>query len=727
MRRARMLRAAWRAWMVCAGGLFFAACDPDPPDDKQLPPAIPGTECTPNEQRCADGGLGEKQVCRADGRGWIGVPCLTGTACNPGTGACESEQIPCSPGAAQCTGSPGTAARSVCTDDGNGWISEPCLQELVCEASSGACVSPVCDAGASRCDGGDGDPARSVCAASRLAFEGAPCPSDTACVASADGSKCVSRICEPGSVACSGDFTAVLSCDLSGTTLVEQQACLADQACVNGACVAATTTLGGVTRVDGTSTTALVPGRYSFVVVSTDLTSDDTIPFPVSITGALKNLPPPASPAKPMHAPSLHPSSGTPALLAHRLPVLNQPLPGPDGPVPTDLDERVFHVPDYDSGGTIVIARTARLRASGQHVNLWEDQTTGAPGHLLPDASQADLLARIDNAVLTRNASLFGAPTDVDGNGKIDIVFTDVISPSVAAFVSPFATLLPAGTYGVDYDHGEIVYSQGMTGGMEPWEMATLLAHETAHLAYFGRRLTPYMADPSLLPDWIDADVYASEGLASLAMGWSGQSYAWPMVDALEAPQEMSLWRMVAQEYIQESTANLVSYGFSALVQEYLFEQAGGVKVQGAGSVLADAGGVAYLDAFTTGESGWDRIAPLDGRTLSEWYGDFAAALLVSTLDGKVSDATKTDPRYAFAAALEDTVYGGWLGPTLRYDNVTDEQKTGPILQRTPWSLHSTELRRGGLSFVTVAVEEPGATFSLTGDSNAAIIVRHVP
>ncbi len=715
-----------RAVFLTCVSFTLTGCPSTEPDPVEVPPPVPGSECEPAAQRCVDEKPYSVQICRADGRGWFDKRCPTGSVCDPPTGTCQSEGAGCSPGASKCSGSPGTAARAVCGPEGNGWNDEPCTGDLVCDPGNGQCASPLCAPGESRCDGGPNDRDRSTCAADRLSYANTPCPEGSVCVATAGGSKCVSTICSPGQITCSDDATAALRCDASGTAFEVSEACDGDEACQAGACVPSDNPLGDVVRESGPSgELALSPGRYAMAVVDTDTTGDGWVPYPAALEGAISD--PPASPATVPPKSADLPEPATGKMLLHA-PVMGKgPTPPWPGPEPKDTQERVFHVPDYASGGTVVLARTAKLRASGQLVNLWEDQTTGAAGSLLPDAVLTDLLSRLDGAVMPRASAMMGELTDVDENGKVDILFTDVLPAEIAAFSYPSATLFPPGSYAVEYDFGEVIYAHGLASGQEAWEVATLMSHEVAQLTYLARRIEPFLPDPASVPPWVTADVYAVEGLASVAMGWSGQSWAWPAVAALENPLEMSLWRLTSPEYLQEPTANLAAYGYGTLIQEYLFDQAGAMTVQGSGAVLEDAGGLAYLQAFSAGDSGWDRLAPIDGRPLSEWYVDFATALMLLGIEGKVSSATASEERYQFAPTVPDPAFGGFIGPTLRYEHVLSATQTGPILSPQPWAQSPAEIRRGGISLVSFVVGDAGGTLCVTRPSTTAAIIRHLP
>jgi hypothetical protein len=535
----------------------------------------------------------------------------------------------------------------------------------------------------------------------------------------------VARLCSPGDRQCSNDYLQVLVCDTSGTSLEIIETCADDEACSKGICEKSTMPLGQTVRVTSSDGPFSVsPGRYAVVVVNTDTSNDEFVDYPLHLDGSISD--PVTTTFRHLEPQKV----SDPAAVSRGYPMSKGrtatvfPRPGPE---PNDAETRTFFVPRYETGGEETIPRTATLRASGQHVRVWEDQSTSSAGTLVPDTVLDELMDRLDHAVLPRAKAMVGEPTDVDGNGKIDILFTDVLPDAVKAFCHPSATLFAPGTFSVSYDYGEVVYAHGIDESAPVWETSTLMSHEVAQLIVLSQRLEPFLSDPESIPPWVEADIYAVEGLASLVMGWSGQSHAWPVTTALEHPQEASLARLTASSYLADATANLASYGFGTLVQEYLFDQAGAMVVSDGGATIQDGGGKAYLQAFTAGQEGWDRIHPLDGRPVSTWYVDFATALLLVHLDGKLAPSTAKDPRTAFAPTVLDTKYGGFLGPTLRWEHVRDSSKKGPIHRLMPWSQHPASMRRGGLSFLAVSVGDSGATMQVSEDATTAVWVRHRP
>ena len=713
--------ANW-TWLIASIPLTVLALsgckDPNPPQ-ATLPEPIPGQACDPGKQRCVADHAEQIEVCRSDGRGWIAAQCEVGTSCDTATSACVSIATGCTPGALRCAGSPGTASRQSCATNGSGWLNAPCSADLVCDPGTGACAQPLCSPGESTCEGGPTDPDRSVCADARLAFVPMPCAAGASCVMTPTGATCENRVCVPGETACSSDHLSALVCKANGTAMVTSQACDAANVCKAGACVPSQTPLGEVlVLAPNDPPLRLDPGRYAAAILDTSTENDLDVPFPASITGDVSD-PPQVASAKLAHEIGQRCTTMHMAKVHHASPApVPPPLPG---------DTRAFHVPDPASNGTVVFVRTAKLRAVGQSVNLWEDQTVALPGTVLPDAVLGSLSSRLD-AVVPRVALVAGSPTDVDANARIDVLFTDLLpAAGASAFVHPTATLFPSTPEGTQYDFGEIVYTRSITGGVSLQEQAAILAHEIAHLVYYGRRLTPYFADPASVPAWIDDDVYAVEGLANVAMAWSGQYHVPPMVAALENPQEFSLWRLTAPAYLGDPAANFASYGFAAIVQQYLAHQDGGFAVQGGGSVLIDKGGAGYVSSFTSETYGWERLHPSDGRTLQEWTTHLAAALLVSTLENKLSTTTALEPRYRMGTTIADPVWGGFLGPTLRYEWVVGSGQSGAILQREPWTQHGATLRAGGMAFFDLSVGDGEALLELANDATRAVVVRYAP
>jgi len=606
----------------------------------------------------------------------------------------------CDPGEGRCLGDPGTLAREACDPAGSAWISQACTDGEVCSQDSGQCATAVCAEGESRCDGEPGSPDRSVCAPHRLGFFKLSCGEGKACVDDGGDTICLDRLCEPGQVLCGESFTAVLTCDDTGANPVVAP-CAPDQTCQDAECVPATVHLGDVVTVDfAQQPVALAPGRYAMVVVDADPGGDDALPYPVSITGDVSDPPGVVASALsgvPGGSPFVPYQCGTRAMAERYQDVL---WPAPWAPsVPTD--PVTWEVGDEKEFFFNFQPRMARLEAIGEHAYFWED--VGGDG--LSDAALPGFVDTVDNHVIPRDIAIFGEPTDVDGNGRFHIFVTHLLpSQGTAAYITAFD--IYAG-------FGEIVYTMGAKDAWDVPALAGTLAHELQHLIYFGRRMGME----------IDGDRYIVEGMAELAAAWSGQVAPARQIYEFELlshkPGLISLSRLFQDDYSEDMDTNVSGYAFGWLTIEYLFDQAGAVNVVGPGSQVEELGGIAYVDAVTTGPAGLDHINPLDGRTLTQWYGDYATALLALGLKGKLSEKAAADPRYRFVSA-DDPTTGVLLG-------LSAVSPMGSAFKRRPWSNRGQTLRRGGMSFVEADIGAQEANLAIDRATTSVVLVRIAP
>ena len=607
----------------------------------------------------------------------------------------------CTASEGRCSGDAGSVDRDECDASGSQWEAAPCSGGQVCVTQTGECADAVCQAGESRCDGSPGSPDRSVCAPHLLGYYKMPCEEGQACVTTPGGSHCLDRLCEPGEILCGRSFTAVLTCDETGAD-PEVSPCNADELCENAKCVPSSIHLGDVVIVESSQQPfQLVPGRYAMAVADSDPTDDEPLPFPVGLSGNASD--PPSSVQSPLTSQPVAMEAdlyrcGTLAMAARHRQVLYPPNPGgrpPAEPVVYEVgDEKEFFF-DFQP-------RTARLEAVGQHAYFWED----VGGDALSDAALPGFVDTVDNQVVPRDIAIFGEPTDVDGNGKIDIFVTHLLpSQGAAAFITAFD--IYAG-------FGEIVYTMGVQDAWDVPALAGTLAHELQHLIYYGRRMGMES----------EGDRYIVEGMAELAAAWSGQVapaqqiYEFELLS--EKPHLISLGRLFQEYYSEDMDENISGYAFGWLTIEYLFDQAGAVGILGPGGQVNDNGGIGFVDKVTLGPTpGPDHIAPLDGRSLSQWYTDFAAALLLQGLGGKLSVQAAADPRYRFASE-EDPSSGVLLG-------LSAVAPMGGAFKRKPWSARGDTLRRGGMGFLAVEVGPGGSSLSIDRSTTSVVLVRIKP
>jgi hypothetical protein len=156
---------------------------------------------------------------------------------------------------------------------------------------------------------------------------------------------------------------------------------------------------------------------------------------------------------------------------------------------------------------TSPIYNGARVVAVGTRAIVLADTLNPANG--FSDADYARFATRFDTLVYPLDASAFGEPSDIDGNGKVAVLFTravnELTAPNASAFVAGFfysRDLLPATGAGacVGSNEGELLYmlvpdSAGVVNGNVRRRgfvdsiTTGVLAHEMQHLISSSRRL----------------------------------------------------------------------------------------------------------------------------------------------------------------------------------------------------------------------------------------------
>ncbi len=693
---------AWETLETCGAG---QACD-----EATCQPVV----CEPGSARCeTDLRLLE---CRPSGTAWDVKDCTGNQVC--ARDACRS--VVCTPGVTRCPSNFRTVEQ--CDASGAGWdVSETCDEADACTTEG--CRPRVCMPGQWSCAATPD--VRERCAASGTSWDlVSACPGGTAC---RDGA-CATRICEPNRAFCSADAAVVRQCDESGTLVVSETACPKTHSCQKGECVVATAPVGEVFMLDSAQgDLALTPGHYAAAVFDLSQTSG-LITFPLLLSGDV---------AGPESAPIYARSAAVPP--ARDLP--HSPL-RPIPKIPTDRppralsadpwssqaapvlgDRRTFHVDD--GSGWRLQELDAELRYQGRLTNFWEDIAATTRATRMSDTTLAQMSQMLDAGIVGRLLDLFGEPTDVDGNGRIDIFFTPYLpNDSAAAFVWP-VTLFPPGTWYQGYDHGEIVYSMAPSAWYPPDTVVAILAHEITHLIAIGRRIEPWLDKPDTMPECrANSESYVEEGLAELGAAHSGLELLGSAWSALMNPGAWRLNAFIRTSYYDNSTANQVHYGLGAVLIGFLMHQAGGIEVVGQGEIL-DLGGVSQLNAIITGPCGRERLNlpdVLEPSIFPDWYRNFMGAMLMTTLTGRGMLGDETVPqRYTYSSAQPDKWFGGFSGiPLYR----TAQQG---ILRRASWVERPTYLDRGGASFVSIIVGDSGASARVDADSSEVLMVRYLP
>ncbi|MDN3954832.1 Ig-like domain-containing protein [Sporolactobacillus laevolacticus] len=226
-------------------------------------------------------------------------------------------------------------------------------------------------------------------------------------------------------------------------------------------------------------------------------------------------------------------------------------------------DSRNFWVSNLETGNYDQI--NATLAYSGTHANIWVNNDR------ISSDDAKKLGEQFDSSIYSSDVNNFGTPSDVDGNGKINIVCYDIqdgfdgSGGYVAGYFDPNDL-----TDGTDSNHSDILYidtypGMGTGSTKDVTEAYPTLAHEFQHLINFNRNVL--VEGHSAMDTWID------EGLAMAAE----QVYTGvPLEDeidyyntdsAINDGQSLLYW-----DYDGDTLAN---YALSYLFMEYLRIQCG--------------------------------------------------------------------------------------------------------------------------------------------------------
>ena len=271
-----------------------------------------------------------------------------------------------------------------------------------------------------------------------------------------------------------------------------------------------------------------------------------------------------------------------------------------------------------------------------------------------------------DNRIQLRVQSAFGRYSDVDGNGKVILLFTRRLNTSDLAigFFYP-GDLFPASHDLPESNEAEILYlgvPEEDSFNFSPASLAATACHELQHLVNFSHVTLPYAADPNppLSPVWLN------EGLSHLAedlCGYNTLGGNLAFVSRfLDHPWEISLTSTGADG----RGDSIERRGAAYLLLRYALEQAGGVNLSSdnnlAGSGLAFTRALMSPDALTL-----DRIAGRatgieDGaRLLWRWWWTMVA----TSLEHAGVDVTDRYPWAAYAPPIPDSATGDELGVDL--------------------------------------------------------------
>ncbi len=284
----------------------------------------------------------------------------------------------------------------------------------------------------------------------------------------------------------------------------------------------------------------------------------------------------------------------------------------------------------------------------------------------------AVLAGAFDSRIQKRVQTAFGRYSDVDGNGKVILLFTPRLNASGLAigFFYP-GDLFPATDDLPESNEAEVLYlgvPEEDSFNFSADSLSATACHELQHLVNFSHVTLPYAGDPNppLSPIWLN------EGLSHLAedlCGYNtlGGNLAF-VARFLQRPWEISLTSTGA-----DGTGDSIERrGAAYLFLRYAMEQAGGVQLDAGGGLTG--GGLSFTralmspDALTLNAIAEKSIGVRDGaRLLWRWWWTMVAA----NLEHGGMDVAGRYPWAVYAPPVYDAQTGDELGVDLFRGEIT--------------------------------------------------------
>ncbi len=369
------------------------------------------------------------------------------------------------------------------------------------------------------------------------------------------------------------------------------------------------------------------------------------------------------------------------------------------------------------SVGTKTETITAEVAAVSTRAIVWKDVTPSHPA-TLDTAFINDFVADFDKTILPRERSVFGNESDIDGDGRIGLVFTPLTKDSAVAFFlgCDIAKLegCPSG------NKGEYLYLTPPSDIAPPYNTAAaikeILAHELGHLIHYNRKVVR-----NALQVWPDSS-YMIEGFGGFAQDVIGyQAGNFYVAQAgLNEIDGFSLADVFGNVTKYDKTRDGLLRGGAYLFVRYIYDLAGGDRALESGSIEG-LGGTALLRKVLDDPKSVSAAMPLTAnKTLADLALDFYTALAMS--NGEASGrAAPSNGCFSYLKTQTDPITGKQRGADL-FAAFHGQKLQGPALQATA----DGKLRAGGVEYVTIdaTADRSELGITITADAGAAMRVR---
>ncbi len=372
----------------------------------------------------------------------------------------------------------------------------------------------------------------------------------------------------------------------------------------------------------------------------------------------------------------------------------------PTGPAPSEGSSRTLFVPTSEGATQIGV----RAISVGPHAVVWADTTN-------PTTLDRDFAMQFrddfETVILPRARQVFGAEPDLDGNGRIQLVFSALTHESSVAFFTG------CDLYEIDgcpaTNHGEYLYLTPPDSIEPPYNtpnaIKEILTHEVSHLLHFNRKVLR-----GGLSSWPDS-IYMIEGVGALAQDVTGYQAGNLYVTqaGLQGIEQFSLADVLFEGRRHDAARDGVLRGVAYLFVRYLYDRGGGDGVVGLS--IEDRGGPAFLRGLIDSpQSMAAALGEITRQTSADIAMDFFTALAMSNRE-QDSGVAPLNPCFAYLPTVKDPVTGKQRGADL-FASFHGMQMAGPdvALAHDP----DGKLRSGGVQYLALDASPDARELSFT-------------
>jgi hypothetical protein len=386
--------------------------------------------------------------------------------------------------------------------------------------------------------------------------------------------------------------------------------------------------------------------------------------------------------------------------------------PVPTGEGPALGLRRTLSVMTSDAASKI----DSEVISIGPHATVIRDLTNPTT---LDGAFAEQFRNDFETVIMPRAREVFGTEPDVDGNGRVELVFSRLTKTHGVAFFSACDLLgslegCPAS------NRGEFLYLTPPDAIAPPYNtpnaIKEILTHELSHLLHFNRKVLH-----NQLSAWTDT-VYASEGIGALAQDVVGfqAGNLYVAKAGLDGIAGFSLADVLARKRRPDAVDGVLRGG-SYLFFRYLYDRAGGDEA--VGNSVKSRGGPAFLRALLDApESVAEALPRVAAAPTAELALDFYTALALSNRED-TGLAAPVNACFTYQPISKDPVTAKQRGTNL-FAQFHGMRMAGPEVAAA--SAADGELLVGGVEYLSLegAAGQPDLGLRVRVDPTAIPRVR---